>query len=69
MHDILEGVARYTMTLIINSLLTKKFFTIQELNDRAKTFDYGPDTNNKPPSLSLESVLKIKWKMSLILKH
>lgn len=66
MHDILEGVASYTMTLVINSLLAKKYFTIKELNDRAQAFDYGPDTNNQPPLLSSESAYKIKWKMSSI---
>lgn len=66
MHDILEGVAKYTMELVINSLLSKKYFNIQELNERANTFDYGPDSNNKPPLLSSESTFKIKWKMSSI---
>ncbi|KYN02053.1 hypothetical protein ALC62_07169 [Cyphomyrmex costatus] len=64
MHDILEGIVRYVMTFVINSLLKKKLFSIQELNERAKAFDYGPDTNNKPPLLSLQNTFKIKWKMS-----
>lgn len=64
MHDILEGVAKYTMVLIINSLLSKKYFTLKELNDRAEAFDYDPDINNKPPLLYSENVSKIKWKMS-----
>lgn len=66
MHDILEGVANYTMVLVINSLLSKKYFTLKELNDRAEAFDYGPDTNNKPPLLSSENIFKIKWKLSSI---
>lgn len=66
MHDILEGVVNYTMTLVINSLLLKKYFTLKELNNKAETFDYGPDTNNKPPLLSSENAFKIKWKMSAI---
>jgi hypothetical protein len=66
MHDILEGVAKYTMTFIINSLLTKNIFSIRELNDRAKAFDYGPDLNNKPPLLSVQNTCNIRWKMSSI---
>lgn len=66
MHDILEGVVNYTMTLVINSLVLKKYFTVQELNDRAESFDYGADANSKPPLLSSESLSKIKWKMSAI---
>jgi len=66
MHDILEGVGNYTMILVINSLIAKKYFTLKELNDRAEAFDYGPDTNNKPPLLSSENLYKIKWKMSSI---
>ncbi|XP_011858359.1 PREDICTED: uncharacterized protein LOC105555920, partial [Vollenhovia emeryi] len=66
MHDILEGVANYTMSLVINSLLVKKYFTLKELNSRAESFDYDCDTNSKPPLLSSESAFKIKWKMSSI---
>jgi len=61
-----EGVGNYTMVLVINSLLAKEYFTLKELNDRAEAFDYGPDTNNKPPLLSSENIYKIKWKMSSI---
>lgn len=60
MHDILEGVANYTMTFVINSLLAKRLFTIQELNDKIEVFDYGPDSNNKPRLLSLESAFQIQ---------
>lgn len=60
MHDILEDIANYTMVLIINSLLSKKYFILKELNDRAEAFDYGPDINNKLPLLSSENIFNIK---------
>jgi len=41
MHDIPEGVARYDMAVIINHLITNKYFTLDILNKRIELFNYG----------------------------
>jgi len=53
MHDIPEGVARYDMAVIINSLIQEKYFTLDELNSRIQLFAYGvTEQKNSPPSIS-----------------
>ncbi|KAL4711733.1 hypothetical protein ACJJTC_003500 [Scirpophaga incertulas] len=56
MHDLCEGVHRYGMALIINSLITLKFFTLNQLNDRIKYFDFR--VSNKPPLVSKNNLDK-----------
>lgn len=63
MHDILEGVARYAMVEVLKGLLSKKYFTLEDLNYRISFFNYGPDSNCKPPQFT-ETGANIKWKMS-----
>ena len=50
MHDILEGVLQVSLIVTLKDLILKKsFFTIQTLNQRLQSFNYGPiDSNNKP---------------------
>lgn len=64
MHDILEGVVRYAMKEVLKGLFSKKYFNLQELNNRIALFNYGPDSNCKPPQICMESGLIVKWKMS-----
>ena len=49
MHDILEGVLRVVLILILKDIIIKKLLLwIQQLNDRIETFCYGPiETSNK----------------------
>ena len=49
MRDIL-GVLQVSLMVTLKDLIFKKsFFTIQTLNQRLQSFNYGPiDTNNKP---------------------
>lgn len=63
MHDLFEGVCGYSMTLIINGLLDRGYFTLEFLNRRISEFNYGYDNNSKPPILSWQSN-SIHWKMS-----
>ncbi|XP_051947874.1 uncharacterized protein LOC127619140 [Xyrauchen texanus] len=49
MQDILEGVGSYEMKMIINSLIEEGHFTLDTLNYRITSFDYGfSDVHNKP---------------------
>ncbi|KYN27948.1 hypothetical protein ALC57_02647 [Trachymyrmex cornetzi] len=38
MHDFLEGILRYDMAEIINCLIKKKYFCLEQLNERIKYF-------------------------------
>lgn len=51
------------MVEIIKGLLLKKYFTLENLNYRITFFNYGPDSNCKPPQFT-ETGVNIKWKMS-----
>jgi hypothetical protein len=42
MHDLLEGVFHYDLGHIFQYFFTKKYLTLEILNDRKAGFDYGP---------------------------
>jgi hypothetical protein len=42
MHDFLEGVLHYDLSLIFQHYISEKIFTLEDLNNRIKSFDYGP---------------------------
>lgn len=64
LHDIFEGSCRYDLPLVLDYFRKRKYFNLEELNNRMKTFDYGPiDKNSIPPLLEVENG-KIKIKMS-----
>ncbi|RXN36123.1 hypothetical protein ROHU_003222 [Labeo rohita] len=49
MHDLLEGVGPYELKLVLSSLIEDKHLTLEKLNFRITSFDYGfPDLKNKP---------------------
>lgn len=54
MHDIYEGVSRYVMTVVINILLEEGACTLDYLNKRIVEIDYGPDSGNKPPTVTYD---------------
>lgn len=63
MHDIMEGVENYTMTEIISYYLKKKF-TLPELNNRVKNFDFGAE--NVPPEIKIDKTTnQVNLKMSV----
>lgn len=52
MHDLCEGVHRYSMACIIQSLIRKKYFTLEQLNARTRYFNYSKMENNHPPAIT-----------------
>ncbi|XP_066535471.1 uncharacterized protein [Hoplias malabaricus] len=49
MHDILEGIGGYEVKLVLNSLIEQKIVTLDQINYRLTSFDYGfSDSHNKP---------------------
>ncbi|CAG9787096.1 unnamed protein product [Diatraea saccharalis] len=65
MHDLLEGVCKYDLCLMLSAYIFElKLFTIQTLNDRISSFDYGPDRRNQPPCLLADHLLNNTIKMS-----
>lgn len=54
MHDILEGVGKYVMGLVLSKYINRfKYFSLELLNIRLETFSYGQDSRNKPVQLSM----------------
>jgi hypothetical protein len=53
MHDILEGVLHYGVKEMLKEFIfVEKLFTLDELNRRISTFDYGyQDDSNKPAAV------------------
>jgi len=52
-HDILEGVGAYEVKLVLNSLIGQKLISLDKLNYRITSFDYGfSDMGNKPSVIS-----------------
>lgn len=67
MHDILEGVCRYDMLFLLNIFINKmKLFTIEQLNFRISTFNYGPYNQTKPPLLRSDLFQQKTIKMSAV---
>ncbi|XP_058985030.1 uncharacterized protein LOC131805637 [Musca domestica] len=66
MHDLLEGVCHYDLKFILNRFIKHyEFFTLDQLNYRLLTFNYGPIyCSNKPPILSLDFHKKLKLQLS-----
>ena len=59
-HDLLEGILRYDIALILNNLIyVEKLFSLDDLNFRFTNFQYGADDNiNKPPPISVQHIKK-----------
>lgn len=66
MHDLLEGVCWYDLIFVIEALIKKyNFFTLDILNYRILTFNYGPvNKKNKPPCLYYSEKGKLVIKFS-----
>ncbi|XP_072181468.1 uncharacterized protein [Diadema setosum] len=57
MHDMFEGVCPLELKLILNELIIKKFFSIDLLNARLLSFNYGfQEKQNKPCPISRTSL-------------
>lgn len=65
MHDLLEGVCKYDMSFIVLSYITDlKYFSLEILNNRIISFNYGPDRRNTPPIITLDHLQRNTLKMS-----
>lgn len=54
MHDILEGVAKFEMKLLIHHLIDN-YTTRNEVDRRIQSFNYGAiEQSDKPPGVNLE---------------
>lgn len=52
-HDLDEGVWKKTMTCVINTLIQRKRFDLDTLNNLIQGFYYGPsEQHNKPPLIT-----------------
>lgn len=57
MHDLLEGVCKIDMAIVIkNFVFVEKSFTLIYLNNRISSFDYGPNSLNKPDNVTKENL-------------
>lgn len=64
MYDVFVGVALYVMRAIIyNFVFVKQYFTLEFLNSRIKTFEFGSSENSSRPSLI--SIHRLKNKLNL----
>ena len=67
MHDLLEGICQYIMTLIIYTyVIEKKLFSLETLNSRIQNFCYGSiEKSNKPEPITMHRLTqKLSLKMS-----
>ena len=57
MHDFLEGLLPIELKLTISSLISDRYFTLQQLNNRISSFNFGPADKKNKPSPILPSAL------------
>lgn len=62
MHDLYEGICRYNLGQLLNRLINKdKLFSLERLNNRIYSFDYGDNhSTNIPPIININA-LKNKY--------
>lgn len=65
MHDLNEGCSKYIMCSLIVSLIDKmKYFSVDTLNQKICSFQYGPDNGDKPVTLSILNLRKGNLRLS-----
>jgi len=65
MHDLLEGVMKYDLSFLISYyVLELKLFSLEVLNNRIISFDYGPDKGSKPCVLKMDHIGKNTIRLS-----
>ena len=71
-HDLWEGIVPYELSIIFYDFIyVKKYFTMEFLNNRIKSFNYGKiETKNKPNLLTSNSnkCYKVKIKQKVLKK-
>jgi hypothetical protein len=50
-HDLWLGFVQIELSLVLTSLIAQKFFTLEFLNERTKSFNYGNIDIKKRPNL------------------
>lgn len=50
MHDLLEGVGQYDLKFVGKYMISQKLLTLEEINERIESFDYGPINQSNKPS-------------------
>lgn len=59
MHDLSEGVIKYIMSSLLVALIDEcKLFTIELVNNKISSFDFGPDKGDAPVTLSIDHLRK-----------
>lgn len=51
MHDFLEGICQLELKMFMKFLIQKKLASLEEINDKIITFDYGLQHRANKPSL------------------
>ncbi|KAL1448461.1 hypothetical protein WDU94_000542 [Cyamophila willieti] len=64
LHDFLEGVCRYTLSVVVMRLVDSKLVTLDTLISKIDSFDYGPDNSSKPTNAILKEGSSIRIKTS-----
>ncbi|CAG9793253.1 unnamed protein product [Diatraea saccharalis] len=65
MHDVLEGVGKYIVGLVLTKYIKRfKYFSLELLNSRLNNFEYGPDRRNKPVQFSMVHINKGNIRLS-----
>lgn len=65
MHDLLEGVCKYVFGLILHELIiTKKYISFDTFNLKFKYFNYGVESKNRPPLISLDNIRNKQIRLS-----
>lgn len=65
MHDIFEGICIYDISALLKILVFEyKLFTIEMLNNRLRSFNFGHENSNKPTFITVLEGNNIKIRMS-----
>ena len=50
MHDLLEGAFTYEVKACLSHCVSEKHFSIDELNERIQSFEFGTSENSNKPA-------------------
>ena len=57
MHDLLEGIIPFEISLVLQSFIARRLLTLDEINQALLNFDYSlSDRNSKPPEITLPTL-------------
>lgn len=64
MHDLYEGIHHYNFNIILENLINvEKYISLEQLNRRIQSFNYGIKPLNKPPIITAQCIKNGKFKM------